>query len=168
MSRGSHNTQPEEKEQKKPINKDNLKKLLRLFRYTLPYRVQFVLGLLALLLSTATLLAFPYITGTFFDTTSNQFEGVVFGIFNDVEEVVALLLGIFFLQGVFSYFRVYLFSVVNDRAMASLRSDLYKKFVTLPIAFFDTNRTGDLISRITADIGMLQETFSTTLAELLR
>src|SRR6185295_340376 len=44
----------------------------------------------------------------------------------------------------------------------------YEKIIWLPMSFFDSRRIGELLSRITSDVGTLQDTFTTTLAELLR
>lgn len=52
--------------------------------------------------------------------------------------------------------------------MRDIRMALYGRLVRLPMTFFDQRRTGELISRITADVSMLQDTFSVTLAELFR
>lgn len=52
--------------------------------------------------------------------------------------------------------------------MRDIRLQLYSRLVRLPMTFFDRRRTGELISRITADVSQLQDTFSTTLAELFR
>jgi len=79
-----------------------------------------------------------------------------------------LLLGILALQSVFSFFRVWLFALVSEKAMRDIRLAVYGRLVRLPLPFFDKRRTGELISRITSDVGLLQDTFSTTLAELFR
>ena len=52
--------------------------------------------------------------------------------------------------------------------MRDIRMSLYSRLVRLPMSFFDKRRTGELISRITSDVSQLQDTFSTTLAELFR
>jgi ABC-type multidrug transport system fused ATPase/permease subunit len=52
--------------------------------------------------------------------------------------------------------------------MADIRRSLYEKLMILPMRFFDSQRTGELMSRITADIALLQDTFSITLAEFFR
>lgn len=71
-------------------------------------------------------------------------------------------------QGIFSYIRTILFTIVSERSMAQLRKDLYQKIMAQPIAFFEERRVGELTSRITADIEQLQSVFSITLAEFLR
>jgi ABC-type multidrug transport system fused ATPase/permease subunit len=52
--------------------------------------------------------------------------------------------------------------------MANIRYGLYKKYMMLPFTFYDKRRVGELVSRITSDISMLQDTLSVTIAELLR
>ncbi|HCE85082.1 MAG TPA: hypothetical protein DEO99_02920, partial [Bacteroidetes bacterium] len=46
------------------------------------------------------------------------------------------------------------------------RRDLFQRIIALDVSFIERNRTGDLISRLTADIEQLQSTFSNTLPEL--
>src|SRR5690606_20190809 len=75
---------------------------------------------------------------------------------------------ILLVQGVFSFTRVYTFSVVSERSLADLRGSVFKKIIWLPLSFFDNRRIGELMSRITSDVGTLTDMFSFTLAELLR
>src|SRR5690606_26417405 len=82
--------------------------------------------------------------------------------------IAVLLLCILFVQSIFSFFRVWLFASVSERSMRDIRLALYRRLVSLPMAFFDKRRTGELISRITSDVTLLQDTFSVTLAELFR
>jgi len=52
--------------------------------------------------------------------------------------------------------------------MADVRKAVYQKILWLPMSFFDSRRTGELMSRLTSDVGTLQDTFSFTLAEFFR
>ena len=79
-----------------------------------------------------------------------------------------IFLVVLIVQGVFSYFRTVLFSVVSEKGMANIRKDLYNKIITQPIVFFEERRIGELTSRITTDIEQLQNVFSVTLAEFIR
>lgn len=152
-----------EPEEKRRINKQNLSKLNRVFQFLIPYKGAFFAGLVFLLFSSLTLLSFPYVAGKLIDTA----QGSVW-IFSDINHIALLLLGILALQSVFSFFRVWLFALVSEKAMRDIRLAVYGRLVRLPIPFFDKRRTGELISRITSDVGLLQDTFSTTLAELFR
>jgi len=152
-----------EPEEKRKLNKQNLSKLNQIFQFLIPYKGAFTAGLFFLLFSSLTLLSFPFVAGKLIDTA----QGEVW-IFSDLHHIALLLLGILALQSVFSFFRVWLFALVSEKAMRDIRIAVYGRLVRLPIPFFDQRRTGELLSRITSDVGFLQDTFSTTLAELFR
>jgi ABC transporter fused permease/ATP-binding protein len=152
-----------EENEKRKLTKQNLSKLGGIFRFILPYRGSFFLGLGFLLFSSLTLLTFPFVAGKLIDTAQGK-DWIV----TDINSIALLLLGILAIQSVFSFFRVWLFSLVSEKSMRDIRMALYSRLVRLPMTFFDQRRTGELISRITADVSMLQDTFSVTLAELFR
>ncbi|MBA4299212.1 ABC transporter, permease/ATP-binding protein [Algoriphagus alkaliphilus] len=152
-----------EPEEKRKLNKQNLSKLGGIFQFLMPYRLAFISGLIFLLFSSLTLLTFPFVAGKLIDTAQGSSW-----IVNDVNSIALILIGILAVQSIFSFFRVWLFALVSEQAMRDIRHLLYGRLVRLPMTFFDKRRTGELISRITADVGQLQDTFSTTLAELFR
>lgn len=152
-----------EEAEKRKLNKKNLSQLGGVFQFMLPYKGTFFLGLVFLLLSSLLLLTFPYVAGKLIDTASGELW-----IYNDINSIAVLLLCILFVQSIFSFFRVWLFARVSERSMRDIRLALYRRLVSLPMAFFDKRRTGELISRITSDVTLLQDTFSVTLAELFR
>ncbi len=151
-------------EEKRPLNKENIKKLKGIFGFIKPYKGYFTAGLFFLLISSTTLLGFPYVAGKLIDVAQGNAEG----IFTSINTVALLLIGILAVQSIFSFFRVYLFAQVSERAMADMRISLYSKLMGLPMTFYDKKRIGELVSRITTDIALLQDTFSTTLAEFIR
>lgn len=156
--------EPLKEEEKRRINKNSLNQLLGIFRFTLPYKWWFIAGLICLILSSVMLLAFPYLAGKLLDIAS----GKPVPYFTSINQIALALLGILLIQGFFSFTRVYTFSWVSERSLADLRKAVYKKIIWLPMTFFDSRRTGELMSRITSDVGTLSEMFSLTLAELLR
>ena len=144
--------------------KEGFKKLVGIYQFIVPYRGKFIIGIIGLLLSSLTLLAFPYLSGQLLDVAAGNTSQ-----FSDNINTIALgLLGLFLVQSVFSFMRVYFFAQVNERSTADIRVTLYRKLMSLPLIFYDQHRTGELISRITADVSLLQSTFSVTLAEFLR
>ena len=153
-----------DKEEKRPLNKKNLSQLMGIFKFVLPYKSRFIIGLVLLIVSSFLLLTFPFLTGKLIDIAANREDWII----KSIDHIALLLGGILFLQGVMSYFRVYLFSVVSEKSMADIRYILYQKMISLPMTFFDKRRTGELISRITTDVSMLQSTLSVTLAEFVR
>ncbi|AWW30803.1 ABC transporter ATP-binding protein [Echinicola strongylocentroti] len=152
-----------EEHEKRKLNKKNLSKLIGIFNFVLPYKGIFTVGLIFLLFSSLTLLAFPYVAGKLIDVAQGKEW-----MFSDINTIALVLVGILFVQSVFSFFRVWLFALVSERSMRDIRLSLYDRLVHLPMSFFDRRRTGELISRITSDVSLLQDTFSVTLAELFR
>lgn len=157
------------KEDGKRLTKAQFKRSIRIFKYVLPYRGKFTLGLLFLLFSSLTFMTFPALIGRLVggDGVENSPIDRIFNLDN-IDQVAILLVLAFMLQAVFSFMRIYLFADVTERAMAQLRQDTYSHLIELPMSFFAKNRVGELNSRISNDISQLQETFMTTLAELVR
>lgn len=146
---------------KKKISKETLKKSLRLFKYVKPYMGTFTIGLVFLFLSSLASMVFPYLTGMLVDAADTQ-------LLEKINEIALLLLGVFFLNAIFSFFRIYTFAIVTQKTLASLRQATYNQLIRLKMQFFSERRVGELNSRISSDIALLQETFTTTIAEFLR
>ena len=72
------------------------------------------------------------------------------------------------IKATFSYFRAVIFVNVTEKTMADIRRLTYNHLIKLPLRFFDKHRVGELNSRISSDISMLHETFTTTLADFIR
>jgi ABC-type multidrug transport system fused ATPase/permease subunit len=136
------------------ISKDSLKKALRVTRFFKPYKWTYAIGLVFLALTSLTTLSFFWMLGRIVDTASFQDVLITFGIL--------------VLQAVFSYSRVVLFVNVTEKSLAGLRQATYSRLVRLHMDFFSQRRIGELTSRISSDVAMLQDTFTTTLAEFLR
>jgi len=151
-------------EDKRPINKKTLGQLLSIFKFTIANKGWFIVGLASLALSTVTLLGFPYLAGKLLDVA----QGKPVPYFNSIDQVAIALIAVLFIQGIFSFTRVYTFALVSERALANLRTALYTRIIWLPISFFDKRRVGELMSRMSSDVGTLSDMFSFTLAEMLR
>lgn len=154
-------TEPNEKPR---ISRKNIKSFRRLFTYINPYKGTFIIGLFFLLLSTGTTLAFPYLASLLADVQNIAPDQQTHYLRQIGLAMIVLLVA----QGVFSYLRIVLFTIVSEGSMADLRRDLYNKLITLSIPFFEERRVGELTSRITSDVTQLQSAISINLAELLR
>lgn len=78
------------------------------------------------------------------------------------------MMGLLVIQSIASFFRVVIFVMVTERALAAIREDLYGHLIHLPMSFFSAKRVGELNSRVASDTSQIGETLTTTLAELLR
>ena len=145
------------------LNKESIQQAMAVFKYIKPYRWKFFIGMVLLVITSLIFMVFPYLIGLMIDIAEGKSELDV--SLNDVGKGLVVILVV---QGFISYTRVLLFAEVSERGVADIRTAVYKKIISLPITFFEENKTGDLISRITADVERLYNTLSITLAELLR
>lgn len=161
MARGSR--EPLKAEEKRKLNKASLSQLAKIYKFMKPYQRMFVFGLLSLFLSSFTIMAFPRLAGELLDVASGTPK-----YFSSIGQVAGVLIVVLLVQAVFSFIRVYTFNVVTERGIEDIRRAVYKKVIWSPMTFFDSRRVGELMSRLTADVGTLQSLFSFVLAELLR
>ena len=145
---------------KKPITWTALKQMSRMYVHVKPYRGEFLVGLLMLLLSSGSNLAFPKYLGELVDAAQTDPSAI--------DGLALTLILILLAQSVFSFGRIFFFERVAQRSLASLRSAMYNHLVSLPLPFFHEKRVGELTNRLQSDIGVLQETFTSTLAEFIR
>lgn len=136
----------------------------RLFAYLAPYRAQFVGGMLALFCTAAINLTVPLLFGRGLIDYVLAREKNFFLL--DVAAVG--LVALFLIKGIFTYGQHYLVSFVGGRVVADLRRDAYGHMLRLPVGFFDQNRAGVLLSRITNDVAVIQNGISYNVAELLQ
>ncbi|HMR43005.1 MAG TPA: ABC transporter transmembrane domain-containing protein [Saprospiraceae bacterium] len=145
------------------INGERLREAIQIFAFVRPYRWHLITGLFLLFLSSLVFMVFPFLSGQMIDIAQGKSE------FNyTLKDVGWVLLGILLVQGFVSYTRVQLFAVVSEKGIADVRRALYEKMLSLPIVFFEKSRVGELVSRVTADVEKLYNTFSITLAEFVR
>lgn len=147
---------------KKKITLPGLRKLFRLYRYIKPYKYEYGLGLLFLLGSSSASLVFPKLLGELVDL-GNQGK-----LAQEISRIALILIAVLIAQSVFSYFRVYLFVSVAEKTLADLRQSTFNHLIRLPMKFFQFRRVGELNSRISSDITLLQDALTSTLAEFLR
>jgi ABC transporter fused permease/ATP-binding protein len=156
MARFKENDLPKSKITTSSLNKASL-----IFKYAENHRWKFYVGLVFLLLTGATALAFPKLMGMLIDCVNNK-------SYSQANEIALLLFGILFMQSIFSFFRLSLFVNFTENTLANLRLSLYSNLVKLPMSFFSQKRVGELNSRISSDITQIQDTLTSTIAEFLR
>ncbi|MBK9224714.1 MAG: ATP-binding cassette domain-containing protein, partial [Flavobacterium sp.] len=156
MARFKENDLPKSK-----ITATSLQKATLIFQYADNHRWKFYLGLVFLLLTSVTALAFPKFMGMLVDCVNKKDAHLA--------NQIALGLGlVLLLQSIFSFFRLSLFVNFTENTLANVRLALYTNLVKLPMSFFSQKRVGELNSRISNDIGQIQDTLTTTIAEFLR
>lgn len=146
----------------KKITLTGLKNAFKLYRYIRPYTLIFSFGMFLLFGGSLVSLAFPKLLG---DLVTAGNEGTLTESLNRIGLFLVLIIVV---QSVFSYFRTIIFVNVSEKSLATLRQDTYNHLIKLPLKFFEQKRVGELNSRISADISLLQDTLTSTLADFLR
>ncbi|WP_207533411.1 ABC transporter ATP-binding protein [Desertivirga arenae] len=168
MARNRFNsgTTPEEELPKAKLNKESIKRAEGLLQYMKPYRWKFFIGLFCLFVSSITFLAFPAILGALLDAAQGKHK-LPF-IQPSINALGYAAFGILFIQSIVSFIRVRFFVEVAEKTIADIRKDTYFKLITLPMDFFANRRVGELNSRLSADLSQIQDTLTTSLAEIIR
>lgn len=160
------------KKEKVKITKESIQKAKGIFTYLKPYSFVFFIGWIFLVLSTLAGLLFPFLMGQLLGgsgtNTMSMEESVSLINLDNVNNVAFLLFILFGVQSLFSFFRVVLFTNVTENALRDLRNDAFSKLIYLPMDFFNSNKVGELTSRVSNDITQVQETLRTTIAEFFR
>ena len=136
--------------------------LARLWPRVRPYRRALALASLCLIASAAIGLVFPLIVGHLLDAAFVQ------GGRRLLDRIAVGLFLLFTLQALLNYGQAYLLSATGERAVAGLRQELFARLLEMPPGFFADRRTGELTSRLTTDIGLLQGVMSHQIAEFAR
>jgi ATP-binding cassette subfamily B protein len=126
------------------------RRLTALYRLARPYKARTALAILSLLGATAVALAPPYLVGRTVDEVKNG-DTRLLGWF--VAAFVAVgLLGI-----VFTYAETYFTGWTGERMLADLRNLLFRHLQRLSLGFYERNRAGVIISRLTNDVEALDQ-----------
>ncbi|MDE2383578.1 MAG: ATP-binding cassette domain-containing protein [Alphaproteobacteria bacterium] len=145
-----------------PARRTNLRPLLRLLPYLSAYRGRVVMALVALLVASLATLVIPIAARRVVDHGFNDQDATVVNYyFGGMFLVVALLaLG--------SSVRFYYVMWLGERVVADVRDALFRHLLTLTPSFYESQKTGDVVSRLTADTTLIKSAFSSTASIALR
>lgn len=146
------------KEAKKASTWSGLKSLLNLVK---EQRKNLIIALFAILINSSFNLLGPFLIGHTIDKyiQTKQFHGVL--VF------ASILLAMYLTAFVASYFQTQLMGGVGQRIIFTLRNTIFNKIQQLPVAFFNENKAGDLISRVNNDTDKLNQFFSQALMQFI-
>jgi subfamily B ATP-binding cassette protein MsbA len=115
-----------------------------------------------LVVAAAVGLAFPQVVRTLLDAAFQRHDRSL------LDRVALGLVALFALQGLMNFVQVYLLTSTTERVVARLREDVFAHLVRLSPGFFTDRRTGELTSRLSADLAVLQSLLSTWISEMSR
>lgn len=145
---------------KKKFGKASIARLARLSKPELKYIIP---GFFMLLASSATSIIAPMFFGRVVDAASGDHKSMT------KLNLAVLWLGVIYIVGaVFSALRAWLFELAGQSLVARLRKMLFESIVKQEVAFFDTNRTGELTNRLSSDTQVVQNAATVNISMLLR
>ena len=136
--------------------------LARLVPWLRPHRRALVIASVCLLGSAAIGLAFPAVVKTLLDAAFQQHDRSM------LDRIALILVALFAIQGVLNFVQVFLLSSTAERVIATLRDQVFTHLVHLSPGFFSDQRSGDLTSRLSADLAVLQSVLNNQVAEIAR
>jgi subfamily B ATP-binding cassette protein MsbA len=127
-----------------------------------PFRLHLSVAAVCLLVAAGVGLAFPQVVRHLLDAAFQEHDRAL------LDRIAVGLVALFALQGLMNFIQVYLLTSTTERVVAQLREDVFAHLVRLSPGFFTERRTGELTSRLSADLAVLQSLMSTWISEASR
>ena len=146
--------------------KGDLKSLNKLFKYTKKYHIAIIVAFVCAIVSAVCTIIGP----SFLSDLTNVIQAGLMGKDIDMSEVTRLsitLLSLYSLGAIIAFVQQFIMATVTQRTANCLRSDINKKINTLPLAFFDSSSTGDVLSIVTNDVDTISQTLSSSIANFV-
>lgn len=137
-----------------------------LFPFLRPYRRQFAMAGIALVMAAASTLAIPYAFKQMIDLGFGAAAGAT--SIRNVDATFLALFGVATVLALATAARFYMVSWLGERVTADIRSAVYRHVVNQSPEFFETTQTGEVLSRITTDTTLIQAMVGTSISMALR
>ena len=142
----------------KSSTKAALKKMLQFLR---PEKKQLVIALLVMILNSGITMLTPYLIGYTIDhyIQTGQYHGLMV--------YCGILFGLYLIWAWTEYMQTEVMGSIGQRMLYSLRNEVFGKLQSLPVSFFNQNKSGDLIARINNDTDKVNQFFSQSLMRFI-
>jgi len=149
-------------EEKKDAPKLSLSLLKRAFSYLLPYWPRLVVVVICISASSWFSLMPSVLMGRIVD------EGLIGGNLDILLKLIAASFGMLILSNLISVFESWLNVWISQHIIFDMRNKMFRHLLNMSHRFFSSSKQGDIITRMTSDIGSVQTVISGTLTELIR
>jgi len=156
----SQSTPNEEVEEK--ISTNAYQSLLPILSFIKPYKTQVILALFFLLFTATISLSLGQGVKMVIDS------GFISGSAEQLTQTILLLIGMICLLAFGTFFRFYLMSWLGERVSADIRTAVFNQIIRLHPSYFEENRSGELMSRLTTDTTLLQSIIGSSFSMALR
>ena len=149
--------------------KGTLKKLIK---YLATYKVSLILVIIFAIGSAIFSIIGPKILGQAITEIFNGLVGKVMGTtaginFGKIAGILLTLLGLYIISSLFSYIQGFIMSGVNQKVTFNLREEISHKMNKLPLSYFESKTTGEILSRVTNDVDTLSQSLDQSISQIL-
>lgn len=147
--------------------KEKMKKtavISRLLPYLMRYKLLVIFSVLLSVVSNLLALAGPYLSGAAIDAMELGSGHVKL---DTVWKYAVLMVVLYAFSAALAYVLTRVMIIISRRVVNTMRRDVFNKLTELPVGYFDTNQTGDILSRISYDIDTINTSLSNDLVQVL-
>ena len=131
----------------------------RLLSFARPHWWKLASVTLATFITSALTVAFPALTGSIIDSVTTKNIAAL-------HSVIFLLIGVALAQALIRFWQNFWMTAMGERIVIDLRTQLYGHLLQLPLSFFQENRTGELVSRLTNDVSLVRAAITNNIVTL--
>lgn len=144
----------------------------RLFHYLGTYKISIITVIIFSICSAAFSIVGPKIMGKATTEIFNGLVGKILGTssgidFGKIASILLTLLGLYILSMIFSYLQGFIMSGVNQKVAFNLREEISHKMHRLPLKYFESQTTGQILSRVTNDVDSLSQSLDQSLTQVI-
>lgn len=157
-----------------PVEKANDFKgsMRKLLTYLRPYYFQILIAIIFTVCSTVFMVVGPKILGNATTELANGFMSKITGNgsidFKSISYTLSLLVGLYLVSLLCNFVQSWVLAGVSQKVTFSLRKEMSEKIDRLPFSYFDTKSHGEVLSRFSNDVDLIQQSMSTALAQLIQ
>ena len=144
------------------INKSSLKRLLSLAK---PERFKIMVAMMFLIISSSVTMAVPFGIGKLIDFLQTGDKETMQ---TNLKQITMAMTIVFVIGALANFGRVYMIQSTGQRIVMRLRKNLFTSIMQQEMAFFDRNKTGELINRLSSDTEVVGQSISQNLSDGLR
>ena len=151
--------------------KDFKGSMAKLIRYMSKYKIRFVIMFVFAIAGTVFNIVGPKILGK---ATTELFNGLVAKIggtggidFTKITQILLFALGLYVCSVIFSFIQGFIMTGISNDTTYSLRKDISKKINRLPLKYYESRTTGEILSRVTNDVDTLQNGLNQSVTQLI-
>lgn len=145
--------------------------LRRLLRYLAPYKVSLtfvtITAILATIFSVVSPVVIGLITDSLVDSVAKINNGSISINFEYITKILLILGGIYIFSALFQYIQHFMMAGISQKMVYDLRNEVNQKIARLPLSYFDSNTTGDILSRVVNDVDTISRTIEQSITQFL-